>query len=73
MIYIKTKLKKIPTSCKACPFSFNYQYASFAYRNDFVKQCFITKKECPMEKSQHGNMKYILPTWCPLYDTNSKR
>ena len=66
MIVAKTKMRKIPKSCKKCNLSFQNWAGE--------RTCSVTKKDCPMELSS-GNWKYGKPTWCPLVEmeaTNEK-
>lgn len=64
MIVAKTKMKKIPDNCKKCSFSVVKHFGYF----DTLRICSVRRKECPMERSQHKNMKYMKPTWCPLVE-----
>lgn len=64
MIVAKTKMKKIPESCKECSVS-RVEYYTFV---DTQRFCGITKNECPKKRSENGNLKYIRPKWCPLVE-----
>lgn len=68
MIYVKTKLKKMPKTCKECVFSANYSY----YPTYFSRTCVVSKQKCPTEKSQYGNTRYTKPVWCPLLEGEVK-
>ena len=60
MIYAKTKLKKIPATCKTCKFSI-FDFSG-------VRMCAVCNKECPWENKGHGNVGYGKPSWCPLVE-----
>lgn len=60
MIVAKTKMRKIPTSCKKCNLSFQNWAGE--------RTCFVTKKDCPIEEAPSGNWRYGKPTWCPLVE-----
>lgn len=64
MIVAKTKMKKIPESCNKCSLSIVESYSW----TESYRFCPITKKECPMVRSEHKNMKYTRPDWCPLME-----
>lgn len=59
MIVAKTKMKKIPESCNKCALSYIGMNGRF---------CKIEKAMCPMERSEHKNLKYTRPDWCPLQE-----
>ena len=65
MIIVKTKLKKIPSSCTKCPFSVT-DYGG--------RHCFVVKedgfpKEIPYEFiKEKKNWCYVKPKWCPLVE-----
>lgn len=63
MIVAKTKMKRIPDTCKKCGFS-NF-YPEMRYEG---KYCKITGYDCPMETKPSGNVGYGKPNWCPLMD-----
>lgn len=67
MIVAKTKMKKIPESCNKCSLA----RIEYSHWNDTQRYCWITKKDCPMEKSEHGNWKYTRPDWCPLMEVET--
>ena len=62
-IYVKTRLKKIPKTCKECHLS-----TTELYGYDFERVCIVTRKECPVEKKASGNWGYCKPSWCPLVE-----
>lgn len=62
MIYAKTKMKKIPKTCKDCAISI----VQFVTPINSYRICSINSKNCPMEKKQSGNYGYTKPNWCPL-------
>lgn len=62
MIFAKTKLKKIPKTCAVCPCSLPDGFFSG------VRVCRFTMKECPVEGSEKGRIKYGKPSWCPLIE-----
>lgn len=62
MIYAKTRLHKIPKSCKVC----NLSYENFCGE----RTCAITNRDCPWEQSENGNWRYCKPVWCPLVEAN---
>ena len=57
MIVAKTRMRKIPKTCKECTLS----------RHDFGgdRVCSVTRMDCPMELHM-GNWRYGKPGWCPL-------
>lgn len=59
MIVAKTRMKKIPESCKDCKFS-TTEYGG--------RCCRIAIRFCPMKQSEHKNWKYFKPDWCPLIE-----
>lgn len=62
MIVAKTKLKKIPKTCKECSIS----------KSDWdTRICGINGKECPVERKPSGNIGYCKPGWCPLVEIES--
>lgn len=62
-IYAKTRLRKIPKTCKECTLS-----AIEFYHHDSERVCTITGKSCPIEKKASGNWGYTKPDWCPLVE-----
>lgn len=64
MIIIKTKMKKIPDTCKKCPYScVHHEY----YDATGTRYCVINGKALPMEYvKEKRNWCYIKPDWCPL-------
>lgn len=63
MIYVKTRLRKMPKSCTTCPYS-NLD----VFLTDRV--CSIKgNRLCPLELRPSGNLAYGKPTWCPLVET----
>lgn len=64
MICAKTKMKKLPESCNKCTLS----NLNGNYYSDLERFCSITKRACPMERSENNNLKYIRPKWCPLVE-----
>lgn len=69
MIVAKTRIKKIPEGCNKCKLSVIERYSYI----DSMRICGITKKECPMEYSEHKNLKYIRPDWCPLVEVKDDK
>ena len=65
MIVSKTKLKKIPETCKGCKFS---EVVDNLYGLNSGRVCSITGILCPIEKSPHGNAKYGKSKYCPLVE-----
>lgn len=64
MIYIKTKLKKIPDACNKCQFSENV-----GGWGNYERVCVVSgNKTCPMERTENHNMAYVRPDWCPLVE-----
>lgn len=61
MIFAKTKMKRIPETCKKCSMARNYV-------GDDEKWCSVTGYCCPKEKKQSGNVGYGKPDWCPLIE-----
>lgn len=66
MIFIKTKLRKIPDVCTNCKYSDVLRYS---FGSDSTRYCRITGTETPMAKTVAGNMKYGKPKNCPLVET----
>lgn len=68
MIIAKTKLKKLPSSCKDCKFKMiDYKWHGPYECCVNSSTCFFTGKTCPMEKKESGNTGYAdRPKWCPL-------
>lgn len=64
MIVAKTRMKKIPKSCNKCALSMTERHSYI----ESIRVCEINKKECPMKYSEHKNLKYIRPDWCPLIE-----
>lgn len=64
MIYVQTKMKKLPTSCKTCHFS-NFDRDA--------RYCSVTYQMCPTIKTAHGNRAYTKPIWCPLIEIDERR
>lgn len=67
MIVAKTRMRKIPKSCKECGFSFNDWSGE--------RVCMVKKKDCPIEYMESGQWRYGKPAWCPLVemeDTHEK-
>lgn len=64
MIVAKTKMVRIPETCKKCSLSEVRHYGFL----DTDRYCGITKRMCPTVKKQSGNIGYGMPTWCPLMD-----
>ena len=62
MIYMKTRLKKVPKTCAKCP------YSSFDPFFTGGRNCRIALKDCPVEVSDSGQIRYGKPSWCPLVD-----
>lgn len=63
MIYISTKLKKIPEVCTKC------KYSGLRWDcGDDIRYCRITNEEIPMVRTENGNMKYAKPKSCPLIE-----
>ena len=64
MIVAKTRMKKIPKTCKDCSLSIvQYDWGHLNHRI-----CGITSRDCPMEEKSHGNYGYSKPQWCPLIE-----
>lgn len=61
MIVAKTKMVRIPDTCKKCPFK-------EVVGNNCKSYCTLTGHICPTEKKESGNIGYGMPTWCPLMD-----
>lgn len=66
MIVAKTKMVRIPETCKKC------SMAEGEFINcespGIYKRCTLTGILCPKEKKESGNIGYGMPTWCPLMD-----
>lgn len=64
MIVAKTKMKRIPDTCKKCSVSYVYYDSPI----DSTRCCRITSYECPTETAPSGNTRYVKPDWCPLME-----
>lgn len=62
MIVAKTKMTRLPETCKKCSLS-QVEHYGFC---DTERYCGITNRACPTEKKQSGNVGYGKPDWCPL-------
>ena len=60
MIVAKTRMKRIPKTCKDCSVLFIDGWGE--------RVCGINKRECPVEFTGHGRLAYAKPGWCPLVD-----
>ena len=65
MIYSKTNLKKIPTTCSKCKFSILNRYF------DMRRCTLLNNKECKKIKSKSGNLMYTKLKECPLVNTTT--
>ncbi len=65
MIVAKTKMRKIPSTCKVCKLSKHDSWGG-------DRICCVVGIECPME-FYNGNWKYGKPGWCPLMEIKDKR
>lgn len=63
MIVAKTRMRKIPKTCKGCALSF----CQFDGRDSY-RVCAIMLRDCPMEDKGRGNYGYTKPDWCPLVE-----
>lgn len=64
MIVAKTKMKRIPETCKKCSMAEN-EYGAWGVACA-PKRCLLTGRDCPQEKKLSGNVGYGKPDWCPL-------
>lgn len=64
MIYAKTKMRRIPKTCKDCSLSYFYHESVL----ESYRACSITSICCPWEKQKSGNYGYGKPKWCPLVE-----
>lgn len=62
MIVAKTRMKKIPKTCKDCSCS----VVHFISPIKSYRVCVITSNNCPMVEKSRGNYGYGKPKWCPL-------
>lgn len=60
MIVAKTRLRKMPQSCRKCSLSI-----VDSWTDDRV--CSITHRLCPLEL-RNGHIGYAKPEWCPLME-----
>lgn len=67
MIVAKTKMKRIPETCKKCSFA-KIEYAGNEFYTSKDRYCKITGYECPIGTKPSGNVGYGMPSWCPLMD-----
>lgn len=58
VIVAKTRMRKIPKTCKNCPISYIDSWDE--------RCCGITHRECPVEVTAKGRLGYGKPGWCPL-------
>lgn len=63
MIVAKTKMKRIPDTCKRCSASYLDEYDCYEGR-----VCNLTGYICPVETTPSGNIRYVKPDWCPLME-----
>lgn len=62
MIYVKTTLKKIPSTCNKCKFSKHNKYFD-------IRECILlNNKVCKRIKSKSGNWIYSRLDDCPLVE-----
>lgn len=61
MIVAKTRIKKIPDTCKKCALS-------YIPRGTNERVCVVTQICCPSETRPSGNKAYCRPRWCPLIE-----
>lgn len=59
MIVAKTKMRRIPKTCKECKLSKHSFYGD--------RVCAVVGKDCPTSFCS-GNWKYGKPAWCPLVE-----
>lgn len=64
MIVAKTKMKRIPDTCKKCSLSVVQQYGF----GNTDRVCCVNGYVCPLETKPSGNVGYTKPTWCPLME-----
>lgn len=62
MIVAKTRLKKMPKTCKQCHYRMLYPVGG----KDI---CRIAGLFCPWEKKPNGMLGLGKPDWCPLMDS----
>ena len=62
MIVAKTRMKKMPETCKQC----HYMTTHIATGEEI---CRITRTFCPWEKKPNGMFGLGKPDWCPLMDS----
>lgn len=69
MIYAKTRLNKLPKTCKECKFSIvAYERLGTIDLYD-GRICILSgNRACQTEKTPNGNTKYTKPVWCPLME-----
>ena len=60
MIVAKTRMKRIPDTCKRCSASYPTGGGD--------KACELTWYICPTETAPSGNTRYVKPDWCPLME-----
>lgn len=65
MIAAKTRMKKIPNTCKECRVSYIDWTGS--------RFCNASGRDCPMEMKKSGNMGYYRPSWCPLVEISDQK
>lgn len=73
MICAKTKMPKIPKSCKDCTFS---RVVDTKEKIDSWKRykrlCTLTGAKCPKRKEEDGYTRFFHPKWCPLFEMEDK-
>jgi len=62
-IFAKTRMKRIPDTCKKCSLSC---YDPQGFSGEYARFCSITGKPCPTVSGGNGNIKYGKPKNCPL-------
>lgn len=65
MIIAKTKMQKMPKTCKTCALS-NVD----SWTGDRI--CVVKNRLCPLEITGHGRIAYAKPSWCPLIETKEE-
>lgn len=72
MVYAKTKLPKLPESCKKCAFSEVRDTGKFEDWRRYKRICKLTGHKIAMQVVEKGCPKYVRPVWCPLIEVENE-
>lgn len=61
VIVAKTRMRKMPKTCKTCSIARRDWWAEELY-------CGANNRVCPMDNTANGRLAYVKPSWCPLVE-----